>query len=146
MMNQFWNSLQLWRFHWARLSLNWNIIVKLLKNKHFPVTQPNTQKQMFMPQRLSWQLISLDFLYICPYIIHIRPACNKAMMTSSNGNIFLFTGPLWGESTGHRWIPLIKASDAELWCFLWYGLEKTIEQTIERPVIWDVIAFIMTSL
>ena len=27
------------------------------------------------------------------------------------------TGPLWGESTGHRWIPLIKATDAERWCF-----------------------------
>ena len=38
------------------------------------------------------------------------------MMTSSNGN----TGPLWGESTGDRWIPLTKASDAELWCFFMY--------------------------
>ena len=26
--------------------------------------------------------------------------------------------PLWGKSTGPRWIPLTKASDAELWCFL----------------------------
>ena len=26
-------------------------------------------------------------------------------MTSSNGNIFLVTGPLCGEFTGHRWIP-----------------------------------------
>ena len=41
------------------------------------------------------------------------------MMTSSNGNIFSVTGPLCGEFTGHRWIPLTKASDAELWCFLW---------------------------
>ena len=41
------------------------------------------------------------------------------MMTLSNENIFGVTGPLWGESTGHRWIPLEKASDAELWCFLW---------------------------
>ena len=41
------------------------------------------------------------------------------MMTSSNVNIFRVTGPLWGESTGHRWIPNTKASDAELWCFLW---------------------------
>ena len=40
-------------------------------------------------------------------------------MTSSNGNIFGVTGPLWGESTGHRWIPLTKASDTVLWCFLW---------------------------
>ena len=38
-------------------------------------------------------------------------------MTSSNGNIFRVTGPLWGESTGDRWIPLTKASDAELWWF-----------------------------
>ena len=41
------------------------------------------------------------------------------MMTWSNGNIFRVTGPLCGEFTGHRWIPLTKASDAELWCFLW---------------------------
>ena len=41
------------------------------------------------------------------------------MMTSSNGNIFRFIGPLCGEFTGHRWIPRTKASDAELWCFLW---------------------------
>ena len=39
-------------------------------------------------------------------------------MTSSNGNIFRVTGPLWGESIGPRWIPLTKASDAELWWFL----------------------------
>ena len=39
------------------------------------------------------------------------------MMTSSNGNIFCDTGPLWGEFTGHRWIPRTRASDAE---FLWF--------------------------
>ena len=41
------------------------------------------------------------------------------MMTSSNGNIFRVTGPLCGEFIGQRWIPRTKASDAELWCFLW---------------------------
>ena len=41
------------------------------------------------------------------------------MMTSSNGNIFRVTGPLYREFIGHLWIPLTKASDAELWCFLW---------------------------
>ena len=40
------------------------------------------------------------------------------MMTSSNGNVFRVTGHLFGEFTGHRWIPRTKASDAELWCFL----------------------------
>ena len=41
-----------------------------------------------------------------------------AKMTSSSGNIFRVTGPLCGEFTGHRWIPLTKARDAELWCFV----------------------------
>ena len=34
------------------------------------------------------------------------------MMTSWNGNIFSVTDPLWGEFTGHRWIPSTKASNA----------------------------------
>ena len=38
-------------------------------------------------------------------------------MTSWNGNMFRVTGPLSGEFTGHWWIPLTKASDAELWSF-----------------------------
>ena len=66
------------------------------------------------------------------------------MILSSNGNIFRVTGPLCGEFTGHRWIPLTKASDAELWC-IWSAPEQTLEQTIESLVIWDVIALIMAS-
>ena len=55
----------------------------------------------------------------------------KNTMTSSNRNIFRVTGPLRGEFTGHRWIPLSQASDAELWYFLWSALEQTVEQTID---------------
>ena len=36
-----------------------------------------------------------------------------SMMTLSNGSFFRLAGPVWGESTRHRWIPLTKASDAE---------------------------------
>ena len=49
------------------------------------------------------------------------------MMTSSNGNIFRVTGPLWRESTGYWWITLTKASDVELWCLLWSAPEQTVE-------------------
>ena len=42
-------------------------------------------------------------------------------------NIFRATVPFCGEFTGHRWIPLTKASDAELWLFLWSAPEQTIE-------------------
>ena len=45
------------------------------------------------------------------------------MMTSSNGNLFRVTGPLCGEFTGPGEFPHTKASDAELWCFLWSASE-----------------------
>ena len=45
------------------------------------------------------------------------PGVGVTVITSSNGNIYRVTGPLCGEFTGHRWFPLAKASDAELWCF-----------------------------
>ena len=66
--------------------------------------------------------------------------------TSLNGNIFRVTGPLWGEFTGDGWIPLTKASDTELWYFIWSAPEQTAEKTIETSVIWDAVALLMTSL
>ena len=57
--------------------------------------------------------------------MHLRNSFS--MMTSSNGNIYRVTGHLCGEFTGHRWIPRTKASDAELWYFLWSALKLTIE-------------------
>ena len=63
------------------------------------------------------------------------------MMMSSHGKIFRYTGPVSGINR-HRWIPLTKASDAELWCFSLICAWKTVEQTIKTPVIWDAIALI----
>ena len=45
----------------------------------------------------------------------------------------------------YRWIPLTKASDTELSCFLWSAPEQSVEQTLDTPVIWDAIALIITS-
>ena len=49
---------------------------------------------------------------------------------TTNGNIFCVTGLLWGESTG-------QVAPVEP--------EQMDEQAIEKPVIWDAIALIMTS-
>ena len=57
----------------------------------------------------------------------LRQLWNMVMMTSSNGNIFRVTGLLCGEFTGPRWIPRTKASDAEIWCYLWSASERTLE-------------------
>ena len=48
-----------------------------------------------------------------------------------------------GKFTGHRWIPLTNASDAELWCFLWSASEQTVNQTIETPAFWDAVALVL---
>ena len=50
-------------------------------------------------------------------------AFKYSMMTSSNGNFFRVTGHLCGEFIGLRWILRTKASDADLWCFLWSAPE-----------------------
>ena len=45
-----------------------------------------------------------------------------------------------------HFIPLTKASDVELWCFIWSAPEQTAEQSVETPIILDAIALIMTLL
>ena len=67
----------------------------------------------------------------------------SSMMTSSNGNIFRVIGPLCREFTGPRWIPHTKASDAELWCFLWSTPNKRLSKQMQSwwfethsPPLW----------
>ena len=50
------------------------------------------------------------------------------MMASSIGNVFHVTGHLCGEFTGPWWIPRIKASDAELWCFFDLRLNERLSK------------------
>ena len=57
---------------------------------------------------------------------------SSLMMTSSKENIFHVTGPLSGEFTSQRWIPLTKSSDAELWCFLWSAPEQRMSNQSRR--------------
>ena len=56
---------------------------------------------------------------------------NVYMMTSSRGNIFRVTGPFFGESTSHQWIPLTEAGDTALRYFLLSASEQTTSVTPE---------------
>ena len=73
--------------------------------------------------------ISLEYFRLCRKPCVGSRTCDMIiaerihMMTSSNGNIFRVTCHLCWEFTGHRWISHTKASDAELWCFLWSAPE-----------------------
>ena len=73
---------------------------------------------------VPWQYPGQVPLYMCVsccflkfFFEHSEARCarkmlkkQQGMMTSSYENIFRITGPLWGESTSHRWIPLTKSS------------------------------------
>ena len=50
------------------------------------------------------------------HIISPVPVKYMYMMRSSNWSIFRVSGG--GKSTSHWWIPLTKASEEELWCFI----------------------------
>ena len=61
-------------------------------------------------QNLSWcgSLPTVDEPTLVPILSN---------RNSHDGNNFRVTGPLCWEFTGHRWMPITKVSDAELWCF-----------------------------
>ena len=67
------------------------------------------------------------------------------MMTSSVGNIFRVTGLLWGDSTGHRWIPLTKAMQWREALIFLSAHDQTVEQVTETQAIWDAMT-LMTSM
>ena len=63
----------------------------------------------------------------CGIYLRVIPSTawlGTAIITLSNENIFPVIRPLWGESTGNRWIDVTKASEAGLCFFLWSALEK----------------------
>ena len=88
-----------------------------------------------------YAMIRKDIDHICQKMgrktstLHSSHPYSYFMMMSSNGNIFHATDPLWAGSTGHRLIPLIEASHAELLYFLCSAPGQTVEQAIETPVI-----------
>ena len=58
--------------------------------------------------RPQWVKASASF--VCNTVLY----WTLIMMTSSNGNIFHITSPLCGEFTSNQWIPLTKASNADV--------------------------------
>ena len=112
-------------------STNW---LKNVKGAHYwlTVSEKNSHNQQFLHKQRSstWRFSTTDYRSS-----HVT--MQQDMMTSSNGSIFRVTGPLWRESTGHRWISLTKVSNAELWCCFSCADEQTAEKTDAMLLIWD---------
>ena len=61
---------------------------------------------------------------------------HENIMTSSNRNIFRVTDLLCGEFTSHRWIPLTKTNDSELWYPFWSAPGQPVEQKSSDALQW----------
>ena len=124
-----------WRFHPVLFPIN-NIpllaqIMAWRRSGDKPLSEPMMFNLLAHICVTRPQWVSIQGLWQYPYETHLKLKSLKSpllltyfsvahsMMTSSNENSFRVTSPLCGEFTGHRWIPLTKANDAELWCFLW---------------------------
>ena len=75
------------------------------------------QENLFENTFMQWHAFCIKCIIFLDQ--STSPSSIQIMMTPSNENLFRITGLLWGELTRHRWIPITKASDAELWYFLW---------------------------
>ena len=89
------------------------------------VIHPHTLKSLSNPAKWKWTMISTDYQEGLGFIdcISCAHVDNDDVIKLDH---FRVTGSFCGEFTGHRWIPLTKASDAELWGFRWYAPEQSV--------------------
>ena len=66
--------------------------------------------------RFCFARLFSDLSALCELFIHCFTVLHDDVIKWKH---FRVTGLLCGEFNGHRWITFTKASDAELWCFLW---------------------------
>ena len=97
------------------------VLEMYLKITFSKITSTSPWGQWVNDECMEW-VVEADFLHE-PARCASESVLKINMMTSSNKIIFRVTGPLCGEFTGHWWIPLTKASDAEVYCFLWSAPE-----------------------
>ena len=73
-------------------------------------------------------MVILNTTWKYDFIIQVFSRTRQAVCSNRTSSWWRVTGPLCGEFTGHRWIPLTKASDVELCCFLWSALNKLLSK------------------
>ena len=86
----------------------------------------------------------MDILYCATASIQLDTPTHDTPSNGSNFGVNMLMALCERNSTVTVEFP--SQSDAELWYFLWSAPEQTIEQIIEKTVIWKAISLIMTSL
>ena len=86
-------------------------------------------------------LMTWYILYL--YYFTLNKSCLSLSLSLETFSVLL---AFWAGNSPVTSEFLTEASNAELWCFLWYAPEQTVEQTLDTLDIWDAITLIMTSL
>ena len=101
-LNQWWSILLTYSMYYVL----WLSVSKWKLKSH---TKPQVEGKVLLtfissgiaPTLKTLQSVSLNAKFL-PRTTTLLTACGYIMMTSSNGNIFRVTGPLYGEFTGYR--------------------------------------------
>ena len=108
------------RSDWLRSANFTNIMIECVSNHHrldcsfdslYMQSTKSTSKLRIIGPLLG------AVCYSAPGGFSPTRACNAWWRHQMEFFFFRVTGPLYGEFTGHRWIPLTEASDAEFWRF-----------------------------
>ena len=116
MILELWNTKIDWTKHFCPLAYSNNVLAYDKRERLFKRSPHRYMSTSIGEQRC--QKKSGKSVFAQPTRTnHHQVVANHIMMTPANGNIFSVTGPLWGESTRHRWITLTITSDVELLLF-----------------------------
>ena len=99
---------------------------------------------------ISMHIIAISAIKRPAENIEIQPAGSRYKAARYCGDVIKWKHfprywPFKRQSTGYRWIPLTKASDAELWYLFDMCLNKQLSKQSRRRFL-EVIALLMTSL
>ena len=104
------------KVQWHSSESNFKEIHQLSTTKiNLKITHRKFRSNLPGPKDLNWANRA-PFTQFLGYELHL---CVLPCFQQILWNIFPCYWPFVRESTGHRWIPLKKASDGGLWCFLW---------------------------
>ena len=93
------------------------LIQQTTKNINAPRSKSTNHR--WIPVKFPWRAGNAKAIQCHAVIMFNRTNCQFLHHDDViKWKLFRATDPLWGASTGHRWIPFTKASDAEFWCFL----------------------------
>ena len=117
-------------FLWMALIIQTNFTYYMLSSNPLPWLPPQPARHQL--NYIKFNVAEHPLSQVCsrPESILCYHGSRSILIWNTLGEFYLWhfpSRPIFLLSWCYRWIPLTKASDAELWCFLWSVPEQTVE-------------------